>query len=289
MLVFSLVGCGAASDGDADAGADGPGDDDAGLDPDVPPMNEGDWWRPSVDDDWQWQLTAPEGEQLNLGYDVRIYDLDLFDVPDAVIEEIHAADRKLLCYFSAGSFEKWRPDADAFPRQAKGKALDGWQGERWLDIRDPAVFEIMVERLDLAVARGCDGVEPDNVDGYTNSTGFSLTPTDQLAYNRNLANAAHARGLTIALKNAGDQAAELEPYFDLELNEQCHEYDECDQLDPFLEADKPVLNAEYTESDTAAAAAQLADQICEGANASGLQTLILPWDLDDAFRVACRP
>lgn len=46
----------------------------------------------------------------------------------------------------------------------------------------------MVARLDLAVSRGCDGVEPDNVDGYTNNTGFALVPMDQLAFNRNLAN-----------------------------------------------------------------------------------------------------
>ena len=31
---------------------------------------------------------------------------------------------------------------------------------------------------------GCDGVEPDNVDGYVNDTGFDLTAGDQLDFNR---------------------------------------------------------------------------------------------------------
>ena len=43
------------------------------------------------------------------------------------------------------------------------------------------------ERLDLAAAKGCDAVDPDNVDGYANPTGFDLTGDDQLAFNRWLA------------------------------------------------------------------------------------------------------
>ena len=52
----------------------------------------------------------------------------------------------------------------------------------------------MQARLDLAVSKGCVGVEPDNVDGYQNSSGFPLTAADQLAYNRFLAGEARARG-----------------------------------------------------------------------------------------------
>lgn len=45
----------------------------------------------------------------------------------------------------------------------------------------------MGRRLDKAVSRGCDGVEPDNVDGYTNHNGLGLTAADQLSYNKWLA------------------------------------------------------------------------------------------------------
>jgi hypothetical protein len=227
------------------AGCAGGGDDIAGpssdLDPNVAPVTVGSWYRPGVNVTWQWQLDGT----INTGYDVDIYDVDLFETPDAVLQQLRSGGARILCYFSAGSSESSRPDFGSIPTAALGQALDGYPNERWLDIRSRAVLDVMVARLDLAMQRGCDGVEPDNIDGFTNATGFPLSGTDQLAFNRNLANEAHRRGLTIALKNDGDQAAELVDYFDLELNEQCHQYDECDQLQPFLDRSKPVLNAEY--------------------------------------------
>ena len=147
------------------------------------------------------------------------------------------------------------------------------------------LWERVAPRLDLAVQRGCDGVEPDNVTGYDNDTGFGLSARDQLAFNRNLANEAHKRGLFIALKNDGDQAAQLVDYFDLELNEQCHEYDECDTLRVFSERGKPILNAEYASS--LSAANNLARTVCPRARAAQIRTLILHTDLDDRLRVNC--
>ena len=106
-----------------------------------------------------------------------------------------------ICYFSAGSFENWRPDAAAFPASVKGSS-NGWPGENWLDIRQWSVLgPIMGARMDLAVSKGCDGVEPDNMDGYSNSTGFPLTAADQITYNTNIANLAHSKGLSVGLKN----------------------------------------------------------------------------------------
>ena len=85
------------------------------------------------------------------------------------------------------------------------------------------------------------------MDGYTNNSGFDLSATDQLIYNRWMANAAHERGLFVALKNDVDQARELESYFDLQVNEQRHEFEECELLSPFIAAGKPVFNAEYQQ------------------------------------------
>lgn len=45
----------------------------------------------------------------------------------------------------------------------------------------------MSARLKKAQDKGCDGVEPDNVDGYTNDNGFHLTAHDQLTFNKWLA------------------------------------------------------------------------------------------------------
>jgi hypothetical protein len=63
---------------------------------------------------------------------------------------------------------------------------------------------IMEARLDMCKAEGFDGIEPDNVDGFLNDTGFPLTYEDQLRYNIWLADKAHERGLSIGLKNDMD-------------------------------------------------------------------------------------
>ena len=229
---------------------------------------------------WQWQL---QGEP-NTSYDVDVYDIDLFDTPTDLIASLHADGRIVICYFSAGSRENYRPDADDFAPSAIGNELDGWDNENWLDVRDASVRAVIEARLDLAAEKGCDGVEPDNVDGHMNESGFDYTAADQLDFNRFLAEAAHARGLLVGLKNALDQIPALVGSFDFAVNEQCFEYDECDALQPFLEAGKPVFNAEYAES-----LRDDHDELCAAARQRGMHTLILPLELDDSFRVSCDP
>ena len=85
----------------------------------------------------------------------------------------------------------------------------------------------MDARLDMCHQKGFDMVELDNVDGYSNSTGFPLTAADQLYYNATLANDSHARGMSVLQKNDNEQIPKLLPYFDGALNEQCNQYKEC--------------------------------------------------------------
>jgi hypothetical protein len=154
-------------------------------------------------------------------------------------------------------------------------------------VRSANVRRIMLARLDLAVSRGFDGVEPDNVDGYTNDPGFPLTAADQLDFNRFIADAAHERGLAVGLKNDLDQIPDLVACFDFAVNEQCHEYDECGALQPFVDAGKPVFNAEYADAFVNDAVRR--SQMCADFRGRGLHTLVLPVDLDDAFRISCDP
>ncbi len=224
---------------------------------------------------WQIQFTGP----LDLTLNVRVFDLDLFDVPREVIQALHQRGVYVMCYFSAGSWEAWRPDAGRFPPDVVGKPLKEWPGERWLDIRRLDVLApIMEARLNMAREKGCDGVDPDNVDGYLHDTGFPLTFEDQLAYNRFLAQAAHARGLAIGLKNDLEQIPLLLPDFDWALNEACFSYDECERLLPFVEAGRPVFVIEYELAPEA---------FCPRANALGFNALLKRRELD-AFRVDCR-
>lgn len=232
----------------------------------------------SVDSTWQWQLQG----DIDTAYDVDVYDIDLFDAPDQILGELHDTGRVVICYFSAGSYEEWRDDAGDFSEDVLGESLDGWEGERWVDIRSDSVRAIMTTRLDLAVDRGCDGVEPDNVTGFDNDTGFDLSARDQLDYNRFLAAEAHARDLLIGLKNDLDQIPDLVGDFDFAVNEECFEFDECDANQPFIDAGKPVFSAEYAD--------RFVDEfeaVCDVARAADHRTLILPLDLDGSFRISC--
>jgi hypothetical protein len=74
-----------------------------------------------------------------------------------------------------------------------------------------------VTRLRLCREKGLDAVEPDNIDAYTNDTGFPMTYEDQLRFNRWLASEAHALGLSIGLKNHPEQVPDLVSDFDWAL------------------------------------------------------------------------
>jgi hypothetical protein len=240
-----------------------------------------DWWQPSPGTSWQWQLT---GLPVDQSFDVDVYDIDLFDNDASTVAALHAQGRIVLCYISVGSWEDWRPDADQFPSEVLGNDYEGWPGERWLDIRQiDLLAPIMRARLDQCQVKGFDGIEPDNVDSYTNDTGFPLAYQDQLAYNIWLAGEAHARGLSIGLKNDGDQAADLESHFDWAMTEDCFADEWCEEMAPFTDAGKAVFAAEYTDQLTTN---QFINQVCPQAKALNLDVILKDRDLD-AWRLAC--
>ncbi|PCC98312.1 endo alpha-1,4 polygalactosaminidase [Halopseudomonas pelagia] len=255
----------------------------------VAPVTQGSWYKPPVSATWQWQLLVDDNHPLNTNYVADIYNLDLFNTPAATISALQAQDRKVICYFSAGSFENYRSDRHQFDRSELGNGLEGWPKERWLDIRSNNVRRIMTERLDLAAEKGCDAVEPDNVQGYLEPTGFDLSAEDQLAYNRFIANQARQRGLGVGLKNDLEQVEALVDYYDFSINEQCFQYNECDLLLPFIQAGKPVLHAEYPEEDGGLSLSDRSvEGLCSAANKLQFSTLVLPVALDDSFRVTCQ-
>lgn len=97
----------------------------------------------------------------------------------------------------------------------------------------------------MCARKGFDGLEPDNINGYENPTGFPLTGADQIRFNRWIARVAHNNGLSVALKNDGPQAKKLVGNFDYAVVEQCFQYDECGQYTPFIRANKAVFSVEY--------------------------------------------
>lgn len=232
-------------------------------------------WQPAAGISWQIQFAG----DLDLSLDVDAYDVDGFETSAAQVGQIHAGGARAICYISAGSWEKFRPDKNDFPSGVLGKKLDGWPGERWLDVRKlRKLMPIMTARMqDQCVAKGFDAVDFDNVDGYQNRTGFPLSYADQLAYNTALADRAHELGLAAALKNDLGQIPGLVAKFDLAVNEECFDYNECSALAPFIDARKPVLQIEYDLP---------AKRFCPDALSRGFSSLKKRLKLD-AFRKAC--
>ena len=252
------------------------------AEPTAPPEAAVAHWRPTAAATWQLQLSGT----IRTTYPATVYDIDMFDTSGETLALLRGAGKRVVCYFSAGSAEDWRIDHARFLPADLGAPLEGWPGERWVDTRSANVRNVMKARLDLAAQRGCDAVDPDNVDGHTHNTGFALSADHQRDYNRFLASEAHARGLAIGLKNTIDLLDVLEPYFDFAVNEQCFQYHECDGYRVFIASNKPVFNVEYAANfrDNAAGAR---DTLCASARAAGLRTLVLPLALDDSFRYPC--
>ncbi|HTW42513.1 MAG TPA: endo alpha-1,4 polygalactosaminidase [Solirubrobacteraceae bacterium] len=199
------------------------------------------WWTLPAHPTWYWQLTGT----VNNNEPVEIYDIDGFENSAEEVALLHAQGKHVVCYIDVGTAEKFRPDYDEFPKSVLGKP-NGWPGERWLDIRQLSVLEpIMTKRFEMCKEKGFDAVEPDNMEGYANKTGFPLTAQEQLTYNLWVASEVHSLGMAVLQKNDGEQTVEQEPYFDGALSEECNQFDECSDFDPYLAVGKPVLNAEY--------------------------------------------
>ncbi|MEN3585173.1 endo alpha-1,4 polygalactosaminidase [Streptomyces sp. ZYX-F-203] len=234
LVLLSLLVAGCSGGGsDPDDGSPSPGPDRTG---------DG-WWRPEPGLAWQWQLDG----RVDPSVDVPVYDIDGFENSAADVAGLQRDGRKVICYLNLGAWEEFRPDADDFPESVLG-GVNGWPGERWLDIRRLSELRpIMERRLDMCQSKGFDAVEPDLMDGYAHDTGFPLDESDQLRYNRMIADLAHDRGMAVGLKNDLGQIPQLVGDFDFAVNEECAQYDECERLTPFIDAGKAVFHVEYAE------------------------------------------
>jgi hypothetical protein len=228
---------------------------------------------------------SPEVYDIDLFVDQRISGEGNFVVNTAAVNAIHARGRHAICYLSAGTVESFRPDYQQFVDfdNACGGCLIGhpfsarFPDEFWANLNDDqgqrTFMQQMVEaRVQRCKAAGFDGVELDVVDAWdqgTAVTGWDISAATQLAYDQALANMVHGYGLTVALKNDIGQRAELMPYFDYVINEQCFQYDECDK-DPspgypaWIAAGKAVFTVEYRGSRR---------RFCPPANAAGYSTI----------------
>lgn len=282
LVIAIALGVGLGVGLTRNGGGGGGGSDDS---PQPPPVNntnatEGTFWKPEAGTSWQIVLEYALNDTTP---DVAVYDIDLFTNPKSTIDNLHSLGRKVICYFSAGSYENFRPDASDFKKEDYGKGLDGWPGEWWLNTSSTNVRSIMTTRIELAKTKGCDGVDPDNVDGYDNDTGFDLTKEDAVDYMTFMAIEAHSRNMSIGLKNAGGIVNSTLPMMQWQVNEQCVQYSECDSFTPFITNNKPVFHIEYPKSAPSISSSDNTT-FCDKSTDEGFSTLLKNMNLDNWYQ-----
>ena len=271
------------------------------------------WWRPHGLTSWAYVI----GESYPLAVPpvvngvptrVQAVDADLGDqdgltasgapAADPAIESsvaaIHAYGGHAICYVDAGSAENWRSDYPKFDPSELGDPVPGWSGEQFIDVADwstpvPTPYEtlreIITNRIRLCQEEGFDAVEADNVDAYNdgNIGDFTLTMAQEQTYLKELIRVVHAAGLAFFLKNEvnGDSLiSTIEPLVDGEIDEQCWQYSECSALEPFVRADKPVLNVEYASGENKA-------KTCRSARAFPMATIYAGVQLTGPIEWGC--
>ncbi|WWD00946.1 hypothetical protein V866_007884 [Kwoniella sp. B9012] len=217
-----------------------------------------------------------------LSLNKTMYVVDMAQSTAEQIVNYHAKGKTVGCYFSAGTWEPYRSDAKQFlpdcycgpnvtvdsTGRCTGSGSDanllGEWGEWWFDIRSEKclnnIKSIMTDRIKAAKQKGCDSIDPDNVDAWTNQQDFGITKQDEVNYLLWLSSTARSNGLGIDLKNSGDLITDpdtgkptnwttsLVNAFDFNVIESCYQYNECEKYDPFLKAGKPQIRIEYESS-----------------------------------------
>jgi hypothetical protein len=144
-----------------------------------------------------------------------------------------------ICYVNAFQAQTeaaswWKTNhSDLLLHDAKGNlVVDKDWNEILLDYSTAAkragLTAIVGGWIDQCAAKGFKGVEPDNLDSYTRSSGL-LTESEAVAYAAALSSRAHGKGLAVGQKNdAGlSTSSARQAGFDFAVAEECADYDEC--------------------------------------------------------------
>ncbi len=238
------------------------------------PSETADIFVPAPGTTFEWRL-----DDLTDNYttEAEVVDIDAFSASATLVANLQAQGKKVIAYISVGSVENFRDDANQFPASVIGNVYEGFEDENWLDIRNiDAIAPVMRARLDMIKSKGFDGVEPDNINGYQNNTGFPLTQGDAKIFSRWLIAEAHERGLSIGQKNAEELVADMVDEFDWMLTEDAFVDDFYDQVKPYIENNKAVFFTEYTDR---ISEADFMAQVCPVATANQFSAVLKDRDL----------
>jgi hypothetical protein len=129
-------------------------------------------WKPGVK--WQIEIQAPIDQTKPLvPDDAVVWDVDLWQAnrTGVIKNTLKPANKIVICYFSAGTVhdsagDENDPDLASFDGVKRGDPYFKFPEEHWINITDPKVMTNMESRIKLASSLGCDGIDPDNIDGY---------------------------------------------------------------------------------------------------------------------------
>lgn len=174
----------------------------------------------------------------------------------------------VVCHVNTGALRLNEPDAMKYPgyqanppddpaTPAPGSVI-GWSvggdpAERYIDIRPAArtkVLPLIEKRFDLAKSSGCDAILAAHNEALIieTSTGFPAVGIDgNKSWMEALAAAAHARILSIGIRNSVPQSTDVDAQaFDWTLIERCGEDGMCNLQRAFLNQHKAVFAVDYT-------------------------------------------
>lgn len=159
---------------------------------------------PTVGMSFDWQLD--DVTTFNT-FNADVIDVDAFSTSTVTVQHFKDQGKIVIAYVSVGSVENFRDDADQFPLDVVGNIYEGFPDKNWIDIRNiNAIAPVLRARF--------DGIEPENINGYQNDTGFPLSEADAIIFSRWLIEEAHSRDLHIGQKNAEELVGEMVDEYD---------------------------------------------------------------------------
>jgi hypothetical protein len=214
---------------------------------DQPTTPAADYFRPRIGDDFEWRLDSIGIEEVH-HYTCKIIDIDAFSATKELVDAFHSQGIKVIAYVSVGTFENYRPDKALLPPEIIGNIYPEWPDEQFLDIRQIEKMRPFISsRFDMIKAKGFDGIEPDNMDGYGEENGFNLTLDDTKIFCEWIIKEAHNRGLCIGQKNTEELVPQLYRKFDWVLTEDIFNQNTQSDYSLYISTGKPVFSAEYTD------------------------------------------
>ncbi len=278
----------------------------------VPVSTPSSVWQPAQDSEWQWEigqaLSTTDATDMGTGITAyngdtapatnpTVYDIDAIENPASTVTALKGLNNHVICYIEVGTAGNYYTAAQegistTYYDQLSaagdlGSKLSGYP-EYFLNINSSStvsIIEAMIQQQ--CAAKGFNGVETDLDETFGNnegSTGFTITQANEEAYLTTLANYMHSLGLAWISKDLSDTGiqsfvSDMEPLSQGMIDEQANQYGTINLDNVFLQAGKPIFDAEYAPETQA--------EFCAYDNTNNINGVLFPVDLNGP-REPCR-